>query len=216
MPRGKERTNCTVGGCDSPGHARGMCVKHYRFYTRTGHLNKRHDYDDGNTPEWHLVRKLFDGFELQPNGCWTCTLAHNVGRGGYAGIQINRESRGRFRDTAHRLSYRHFVGNVPDGLYVCHHCDNPPCWNPDHLFLGTSHDNHIDMVMKLRSTYGAKNANAKLITEDVLEIYRLWDTGTQQKDIAKMFGIHKQYVSLILSGRRWEHLFKQYRASDSI
>ena len=51
---------------------------------------------------------------------------------------------------AHRISYREFVGEFPDELFICHHCDNPPCFNPSHLFPGTNLDNIADMVQKGR------------------------------------------------------------------
>jgi hypothetical protein len=51
---------------------------------------------------------------------------------------------------AHRLVYERTYGAVPDGKYVCHHCDNPPCCNPAHLFVGTAADNNHDMISKGR------------------------------------------------------------------
>ena len=55
-------------------------------------------------------------------------------------------------DSTHRISWRLWKGDIPDGMKVCHHCDQPPCFNPDHLFLGTQKDNVSDAVHKGRMT----------------------------------------------------------------
>lgn len=84
----------------------------------------------------------------EPNsGCWLWT-GGTVQPGGY-GVFAPRTSP---QTTAHRVSWMLFVGPIPDGLQVCHHCDVRLCVNPDHLFLGTSQDNHSDMVRKKRGT----------------------------------------------------------------
>lgn len=80
--------------------------------------------------------------EMQPD-CWIWTLAKD--KDGYG---VAHKGRGNFR--AHRISYETFIGPIPEGFSVCHHCDNPPCCNPAHLFLGTNQDNMDDMVAKGR------------------------------------------------------------------
>jgi len=62
----------------------------------------------------------------------------------------------------HRVSYAMHVGPNPDGLYVCHDCDVPNCINPEHLFLGTQHDNMLDCVVKGRALTGSENSESKL------------------------------------------------------
>jgi hypothetical protein len=76
---------------------------------------------------------------LESPACWIWT--GNIGPNGY----------GRFGQRyAHRLSYEWMRGPIPEGMFVLHHCDNPPCVRPDHLFLGTAADNSHDMVRKGR------------------------------------------------------------------
>lgn len=75
--------------------------------------------------------------------CWIWLLAKD--KNGYG---VAHKGRKNFR--AHRVSYEAFIGYVPPHLYVLHRCDNPPCVNPDHLFLGTNQDNMDDMVLKGR------------------------------------------------------------------
>lgn len=90
-----------------------------------------------------------DGFlsrvEHEPNsGCWLWTASLRPGSG-YGQLRV-----GRTIAFAHRIAYELFVGLIPNGLYVCHHCDVKQCVNPDHLFLGTAKDNTQDMIRKGR------------------------------------------------------------------
>lgn len=67
---------------------------------------------------------------------------------GYGVLMIPRPKK--HRVCAHRFSYELHIGPIPGGMLVCHHCDNPPCTNPLHLFLGTYLDNNRDMYAKGR------------------------------------------------------------------
>lgn len=91
------------------------------------------------TPE----ERLFSGIKVAPSGCWEWQRHRDPA--GYGTISVNRR---RYR--AHRLAYEFRVGSIPDGVQVLHRCDNPPCCNPDHLFLGTALDNMMDMTAKGR------------------------------------------------------------------
>jgi transposase len=109
---------------------------------------------------------------------------------------------------AHRLSYLFHVGDIPEGMSVCHRCDNPTCVNPSHLFLGTHDDNMQDMRAKGRNVAqpGTKNGRAKLTRNDVIAIREMAATGTRTGTIARQFGVSGQTVFGIVTGREWKHV----------
>jgi len=86
------------------------------------------------------------------SGCWLWNGGWNVR--GYG--KCSRH--GKVWAYAHRLFYTHFVGPIPDGACVMHKCDTPPCCNPDHLILGTRHENTLDMWIKGRARPGGRPA----------------------------------------------------------
>ncbi len=100
------------------------------------------------------IKSRFLKYVRKTEGCWLW-LAYKTKRG-YGQFSINKKS---FR--ANRISYELFVGKIPDGLFVCHSCDNPPCVNPDHLWLGTQLDNVIDRDRKGRQCRGKNHWTTK-------------------------------------------------------
>ena len=131
-------------------------------------------------------------------GCWLwagCLTAHGYGR-----FFSDGKSQG-----AHRYSYERFVRPIPEGLFVCHHCDTPNCVNPAHLFLGTSADNMRDMKEKgrARAAKGEANSFAKLNDEKVRAIRA---DGRLLREIAPDYGVTMAAVSLIKNRINWSHV----------
>src|SRR5215831_7021758 len=88
------------------------------------------------------------------DGCWEWTAYRDPA--GYGRLGAGSKKAGVI--LAHRFSWIIHFGPIPEGIHVCHHCDNPPCVRPEHLFLGSNADNHADMRAKGRSNYGDRNA----------------------------------------------------------
>jgi len=123
-------------------------------------------------------------------------------RGGY----------GHFRDydkmvPAHRFHWEVIHGKVPDDLKVCHSCANPACVNPAHLYLDTHARNMAKMSEAGRIARGGKHGQSKLKEEQVREIIDLFRTGKYAKsEIARRFGVTRETVSKVVSGKRWRHV----------
>lgn len=143
------------------------------------------------------------------SGCWVFMGATN--EAGY-GI-VGTGGRGQPTDRAHRITYRHFCGDIPDGMFVCHTCDVPSCCNPDHLFLGTNQDNVDDMIRKGRNSppprnphvVGSVHPGAKLTEDQVREMKMLRAQGWKQKELAMRYGVAHQTISKVLAGKRFKH-----------
>jgi hypothetical protein len=145
-----------------------------------------------------------------PNACWPWT-----------GCRM-RQGHGQFRIhthesiLAHRLSWVLTNGPIPEGKFVCHHCDHGWCCNPRHLFVGTHQDNMDDMHRKGRGfslflerpevIRGEANSHAKLNTADVVRIRELEGFGVSRPRIAKMFGISRQNVRFVATRKTWRHV----------
>ena len=117
---------------------------------------------------------------------------------GYGWKTINMKQVG-----LHRVAWEWANGPIPKGMSVLHKCDNPPCVNPDHLFIGTQRDNIDDMVRKGRSLIGTKNPHAKLTESDVLAI-RV--DNRPYSAIAKDYGISISNAWHIKNRKSWRHL----------
>ena len=99
---------------------------------------------------------------------------------------------------AHRLAWVAHKGEIPDGLYVCHACDNPQCIAIEHLFLGTPKDNMTDMRIKGRGRF-----RARLSVEQVLRVKRMLQQGRTMADVARETGVSYASVAGIRRGKNW-------------
>lgn len=129
---------------------------------------------------------------------------------------------------AHRFAWEQKHGKIPYPLQALHHCDNPPCVNDAHLFIGTRKDNMMDMSRKGRQIFqrspercargdrngarlyperifrGESVGTSKLTADDVRQIRAL--RGLRQRDIGKLFGVSQAQIQKILTGQSWKHI----------
>lgn len=149
------------------------------------------------------------------DGCW---IFNGGNVKGYGMIREPGKS-GRHR-RAHRVAYELTYGPITDGLLVCHRCDNPPCVNPRHLFLGTATDNQRDASAKGRTAKGDRNGSrlhpdtrargerqhlAKLTSEQVVDIRRLAGE-VSQRELARRFGVTRQAIKAVVRRDTWRHV----------
>ena len=148
-----------------------------------------------------LLRERFLDKVEKTEECWNWTASKSRG---YGQISVGGKY-GRMLH-AHRVAYELFVGPIPRGLYVCHHCDNRACVNPNHLFLGTQADNIGDSVVKGRHQRGERNGQAKLTQAQVQEIrdqYRWRSLDLGSGALGRHFGVSSDEILAIVHRRHW-------------
>ncbi len=151
--------------------------------------------------ERHLARHV-----ITESGCWTFTGCVHPSGYGHINLYVKELTPKKRKYRAHRLAYAYYHGIDPGERFVCHHCDNPLCINPDHLFLGTPADNSADMVAKGRSLRqsGSRNHASKLTEPLVLDVVAKIRQGMNNKQIAEALPVSHSSVSLIRLGKIWQ------------
>lgn len=122
-------------------------------------------------------------------------------------FRIHDQSKGKVV-TGTRVVWEHHNGPAPEGMVICHKCDNPPCLEITHLFIGTQQDNARDMAKKRRQKHapfpkGERHPNSKLTDEDVLDIFTDDRPRTQ---IARDYGVGADAIRYIQEGINWRHV----------
>jgi len=145
---------------------------------------------------WEKVDIPHGGF-----GCWEWDASRTSQ--GYGRFSLDKKM-----VLVHRLIYEMVNGPIPDGLCVCHHCDNPPCVNPSHLFIGTNADNVRDRDEKGRtsSRKGSDNTQAKLTEGNVKDIRTRLTEGETTASVARMFGVSQRNIRKIGNHKVWTHV----------
>lgn len=153
------------------------------------------------------MQKYIDRFNSKvdirgPNDCWNWT-AYKIptGYGQYWADGTMKSS--------HRIAWEIANGPIPDGMFVCHKCDNKTCVNPNHLFLGSHQDNMKDRNSKGRQAKltGILNGQSKLTEEQVLAIRSFYATGSYtQTELGERFGVSHQQIGYIVNRKLWTHI----------
>jgi HNH endonuclease len=141
-----------------------------------------------------LKDRLLERCEVDANGCWRW-LGASTGNGyGWMGYQGKSEY-------VHRVAAIIFLDYDPQtGLFVCHNCDTPICFNPNHLFIGTAADNMRDAASKGRMT------GKKLTAPQVARIKYLLGRGSTQQRLAVEYGVSTTAIGQIARGQTWREV----------
>lgn len=189
---------CSFEGCGKKHLARGLCIGHYYQKQRGEELRPLQKQFHGLSEYDRFMARIQ---KREESGCWEwqgSRLPTGYGRWRNAADKI---------ELASRAAWRLFKGPIPDGMFILHHCDNPACANPAHLFMGNQRDNMLDMWGKARArpgtSRGEKHGMSKITKEIVLAIRASDEQGTV---LAARYGLAPATIGDIRKRRTWKHI----------
>lgn len=150
------------------------------------------------------IRSSFEKYVIKNEGCWDWKGYFD--KDGYPLLNSGYNGRGFKERRGNRISWVIYKGEIPEGKYILHSCDNPRCTNPDHLFLGTCLENNRDKVFKGRGNKGSKHGNSKLTEEQVKNMRVKFRDGVMIKRIMEDYKISRQTAYDIKYGNVWKHV----------
>jgi len=146
-----------------------------------------------------LADRFWEKVDIRgPDDCWEW-LGFRLPKG-YGRMWAN----GKMRLATHVLFFlRHGYWPPVVGKQANHRCDNPPCLNPRHLYLGTQKSNARDRIYRGRQAKGEQHGMAKLTRKQVREIRKLSAQGIIQRELGYRFGVARTTISRIVAGKYW-------------
>jgi hypothetical protein len=178
--------------------AQGFCGGCYNRRWVAGTLPARRQWGDDFEYAARFRARHLAKTKITEKGCWEYQGLRNDA--GYGLTNLRKEQM-----FLHRASFTLFCEPIKLGNLVRHTCDNPPCWNPEHLVQGTHTDNAEDAIDRGRKPVGQKVYNAKITNAQALEIRQRALAGENHRKLAAEFGIARTSVGRIARGQIWRH-----------